>query len=63
MTVKIKEEITNPINEIHKISHHIPLEALQDIHQRIADWRANGGNHDDPYVFQQLRYAQRFVRE
>lgn len=48
----------NPINEIHKISHHIPLEALQDIY-----WLASGGNHDDPYVFQQLRYAKRFVRE
>lgn len=53
----------NPIQEISKIADQIPLEALQDIHQRITDWLAGGGNHDDPYVWQQLRYAQNLVRE
>ncbi|WP_197485312.1 DUF6877 family protein [Sporosarcina psychrophila] len=53
----------NPINEIHKISHHIPLKALQDIHQRIIDWLAGGGKEDDPYIHQQLRYARQFVKE
>ncbi|WP_188006845.1 Phosphoheptose isomerase [Sporosarcina sp. ANT_H38] len=53
----------NPINEISKIAEHIPLEALQDIHQRITDWLASGGEHDDPYIHQQLRYAKRFVKE
>ena len=53
----------NPINKISKIAKHIPLEALQDIHARITDWLAGGGKHDDPYVFQQLRYAKRFVKE
>ena len=51
----------NPINEISKIAEHIPLEALQDIHQRITDHLTSGGEHNDPYVFQQLRYAKRFV--
>jgi hypothetical protein len=53
----------NPINEIARIAHHIPLKALQDIHQRITDWLAGGGEHDDPYINQQLRYAKRFVKE
>ena len=52
----------NPIKEIAKISDHIPLEALQDIHQRITDWLAGGGEVDDPYIHQQLRYAKRFVK-
>ena len=53
----------NPINEISKISEHIPVAALQDIHARITDWLAGGGNHDDPYIYQQLRYAKRFLKE
>jgi hypothetical protein len=53
----------NPINEIAKKSNHIPLKALQDIHVCIADWLAGGGEVDDPYIHQQLRYAKRFVEE
>lgn len=52
----------NPIQEISKIADEIPLEALQDIHQRIADWLASGGNHDDHYIWQQLRYAENVIR-
>lgn len=52
----------NPIMEIHKITHHLPLAALQDIHQRITDYLASGGKQDDPYIHQQLRYAKRFVK-
>ncbi|MDW0113784.1 hypothetical protein QT711_11350 [Sporosarcina saromensis] len=53
----------NPIQEIAKIAHHIPLVALQDINNRIRDHLASGGKDDDPYIFQQLRYARKFVKE
>jgi len=56
-------ETKNPIVEITKIAEHIPLVALQDIHQRIGDHLAGGGKVDDPYIYQQLRYAKRFVKE
>jgi hypothetical protein len=51
----------NPIAEIHKIAHHIPTKALMDIDNRIRDWLASGGKVDDPYIHQQLRYAEKFV--
>ncbi|MFJ5621978.1 DUF6877 family protein [Peribacillus loiseleuriae] len=54
---------TNVIQEISSIAHHLPLEVLQDINQRIGDWLASGGNENDPYIRQQLRFAQRFVKE
>lgn len=41
-----------PIMEISKLSNQIPLEALQDIHRRIADWLAGGGHADDEYIYQ-----------
>ena len=53
----------SPIAEINQLSHHLPSFALQDIQQRITDWLAMGGNENDPYIEQQLRYAKRFVGE
>lgn len=47
-----------PIKEIAKIAHNLPIEALQDINQRIGHWLASGGKDDDPYIHQQLRYAK-----
>lgn len=51
-----------PIQEIAKIAHKLPIEAIKDINQRIGDWLASGGKEDDPYIHQQLRYARHFVR-
>ena len=50
--------MNKPIQEIAKIAHKLPVEAMQDINQRIGDWMAMGGKDDDPYVWQQLRYAR-----
>ncbi|MGM0776947.1 MAG: DUF6877 family protein [Bacillota bacterium] len=51
----------NPLEEINKIAHKLPLEVLTDINQRIGDWLAGGGKEDDPYIEQQLRFAKQFV--
>lgn len=51
----------NPIHELYAIGDKLPLEVLLDIDNRIADWLLSGGEVDAPYVWQQLRYAQRFV--
>lgn len=37
----------------------IPVSVLQDVDNRIADWRAAGGKDNDQYVQQQLRYLKR----
>ncbi|RHW33538.1 DUF6877 family protein [Oceanobacillus profundus] len=50
-----------PLQEITNISDKLPLSVLKDIKQRIGDWLASGGNEDDPYIEQQLRFARRFV--
>ena len=51
----------NSIYEINNMREQLPLEVFQDIHLHIDDWRASGGNHDDLYVWQQLRYAENIV--
>lgn len=37
----------------------IPINVLQDVDKRIADWRSMGGKDSDPYIQQQLRYLKR----
>ena len=50
-----------PLQEITNISDKLPLPVLEDINQRIGDWLAAGGNEEDPYIEQQLRFAKRLV--
>ncbi|WP_256438773.1 DUF6877 family protein [Sporosarcina sp. Te-1] len=40
-----------PIQEIAKIAHKLPTEAVKDINQHIGDWMASGGKEDDSYIF------------
>lgn len=37
----------------------IPINVLQDVDKRIADWRAAGGKDSDTYIQNQLRYLKR----
>lgn len=40
----------------------LPVEVVRDIEKRITDWLATGGSEDDPYIKQQFRYAENFLR-
>ena len=51
------------MDELASISHLLPLPVLEDVNQRCGDWLATGGNQDDPYIHQQLRFAKRFVKK
>lgn len=53
----------NALQEIAKISSQLPTPVLVDINQRVGDWLSSGGNEDDPYIYQQLRFARRFVKD
>lgn len=40
----------------------IPLIILKDINTRISDWLASGGSIDDPYIKQQFRFANNYLK-
>ncbi|MDA1958535.1 hypothetical protein PDK43_00535 [Bacillus cereus group sp. BcHK10] len=50
------------LEQINKITSQLPLVVLQDIDQRVGDWLATGGNEDDPYIGQQLRFAENYLK-
>nr|WP_187354096.1 DUF6877 family protein [Brevibacillus laterosporus] len=49
------------LEQINRIAGQLPLAVLEDIDKRIGDWLATGGKEDDPYIQQQLRFAERFL--
>lgn len=53
----------NPIERINELADKIPVIALEDIKNRISDWMASGGKETDPYIHQQLRYAENIVAQ
>lgn len=60
---KVGDNVSNPIEEITSIAHLLPIEVLEDVNKRIGDWLASGGIDNDPYIYQQLRFAKRFVKD
>ena len=40
----------------------IPINVLQDVNKRIADWRAAGGQDSDTYIQNQLRYLKQIEK-
>lgn len=48
----------NSLEELSKYSGRLSLDVYEDITKRVSDWVLSGGKVDDPYVKQQLRYAE-----
>ncbi|KOS61702.1 hypothetical protein FJQ98_02825 [Lysinibacillus agricola] len=48
-----------PLYELNQIACELPLSVLSDVKQRIGDWLASGGKETDPYIKQQVAYAQK----
>ena len=40
----------------------IPINVLQYVNKRIADWRAAGGKDSDTYIQNQLRYLKQIEK-
>lgn len=58
----VSEALTSgvsPLYEIHLIACELPISVLADVKQRIGDWLASGGKETDPYIKQQVAYAQK----
>lgn len=51
----------NPMETLSRIAHRLPAHVLQDIDKRISDWLASGGRETDPYIHQQLCYAENWL--
>lgn len=57
----MRDDKVSYLQQINEISSKLPLPVLQDINNRIRDWIVSGGNEDDEYIGQQLRFAQNYL--
>lgn len=51
------------LHALENVPGHIAGKVLMDIDKRITDWMASGGKEGDPYIKQQLRYAQNIGKQ
>lgn len=49
------------LQQINEMASKLPLWVLQDINDRVRDWLASGGEENDEYIGQQLRFAQNYL--
>lgn len=60
--ILVGQALTNgisPLYELHQIACELSISVLLDVKQRIGDWLASGGKETDPYIRQQVAYAQK----
>ncbi|UPJ15594.1 hypothetical protein MYW48_23175 [Bacillus cereus] len=50
------------LQKIIELSSELPYSVLRDINTRVRDWLASGGGENDPYIAQQLRFAQNYLK-
>lgn len=50
-----------PVEQIEAIAHRIPRIVLHDVQTRMNDWLSQGGKPHDPYMYQQLTYATKWL--
>ncbi|MDZ5608576.1 hypothetical protein U2I54_16115 [Bacillus pseudomycoides] len=49
----------NYLERISQLAPQLPMTVLEDTMNRIKDWIVSGGEEDDPYIAQQLRFVER----
>ncbi|BAR82002.1 hypothetical protein P4H56_23880 [Bacillus cereus] len=57
----MRDDKVSYLQQINEIASKLPLPVLEDINNRIRDWIVSGGNEDDEYIGQQLRFAQNYL--
>lgn len=53
MAIKIET-----LNDLNKYTDYLPTAVVEDINKRVTDWLCSGGSVKDPYIKQQLRFAE-----
>ena len=51
------------LEKLEKIIDLLPTHVAEDVSARCNYWMSSGGDADDPYIHQQLRYAKQFIEE
>lgn len=49
------------MQQLSELSLQLPLNVLKDIDHRVSDRLAEGGDENDPYIWQQVRYAKNYI--
>lgn len=51
----------SPINRLAELTPKLPYVVINDISKRMEDWVLSGGKQDDPYMWQQVKFAENWI--
>lgn len=51
-----------PIDRLIELAPRVPFEITMDIKHRMGDWVLSGGKQDDPYMWQQVKFAENWLK-
>ncbi|APX72877.1 hypothetical protein M5C72_07165 [Companilactobacillus allii] len=52
----------SPIDRIIQLSDKLPYEIFADVRGRMDDWMLAGGHQSDPYMWRQVKFAERYIK-
>lgn len=50
-----------PVDRLAELAPRLPDEVMNDIRIRMGDWLVSGGSQNDPYMWQQVRFAENWI--
>ena len=59
--IEVSKPVKTPVDRFVELADKLPLEAIVDIKTRMGDYVLSGGKINDPYMWQQARYAENLV--
>ena len=58
----IRNKHITPADRLTEIVDQLPVEVLLDIKNRMGDYLLGGGKLTDPYMWQQIRFAENYLK-
>lgn len=60
--MEIRNKYITPLDRLAEIVNQLPVEVLLDIKSRMGDYVLGGGKLTDPYMWQQIRFAENWIK-
>lgn len=60
--IEINKPVKTPVDRFVELADKLPVDAILDIKTRMGDHMVSGGKINDPYMWQQARYAENLVK-
>lgn len=61
-TIEVNRPQETPVDRLSELADQLPFEVIIDIKTRMGDYVLSGGKLNDPYMWQQIRFAENWIK-